>query len=348
MLGCHSDIATVNEPIDESSHYRFPVTIGLNLHQATLEVVTAGDIEGLLRNRILNRFAQEGLPLPAHRQTSDQDVVLRFTQQQVSLDAICPKKVFYMPGRELLEPVFIKRTGERIFTAHMPTVDDSGVRDRVLLDELMNNLDRDIHLFITNFRYGAQMSERRKVAKDGNHPVEKSTTPHPIFRPEQILQRQHGTAAQPISGNSLTVFEEEVWGSLRGLDVGNLYFHALDKRQTWAKPAQAQWLAAGLPRQAYLFETKASKRGADYDAVEVSLFVNWKSLEGICPGYGLYKVGLVVREPVVVERNGLEDRTHTWGGYKIQIRPPLSPKESEEHQLNLINRFIQNFKAENK
>jgi hypothetical protein len=347
VLGCHSDIATVNEPIGEPSHYRFPVTIGLNLHQTVLEVVTAGDTEGLLQNRILTRFTQEGLPLPAHRQASDQDVVLRFTQQQIPLDAICPKKVFYMPRRELLEPVFVKRNGERILTAHMPTVDDSGVRDPLPLDELMNNLDRDTISFITNYNLGVRSRERNQSAQEGINPPKKDLGTEPKLRKEQILQRKHGATEQLPIRNSLTVFEEEVWGSLKGLDVDSIFFPQLSENQVWAKPAQSQWISAGLPLRVYLYETKAYKAGASYDAVEISLKVNWESLEGTCPGYGLYKLGLVVREPVLIERNGLDTRTNTWGSYKIVVRPAVSLKEAEEDQFRLINRFIHDFKMAN-
>lgn len=212
----------------------------------------------------------------------------------------------------------------------------------------MSNLDRDMISFITNYNFGVPSRDRNQSAQGGMNPPGKALGTEPRLRKEQLLQQKHGATGQLPIGNSLTVFEEEVWGSLKGLDVDNIFFPQLSESQSWAKPAQSQWISAGLPLHVYLYETKAYKIGADYDAVEISLKVNWKSLEGICPGYGLYKLGLVVREPVLVERNGLETRANTWGRYRVQIRPPLTPEENQEHQLSLINQFIHEFNAANK
>jgi hypothetical protein len=224
----------------------------------------------------------------------------------------------------------------------MGTVDDSGVRDPVPLDELVSNLDRDIASFLTNFRFGAEFRDWSQATQIRSNPSDSA------FGQDQILHREHGTAEQLRSGMVLTVFQEEVWGSLKGLDVGNLFFPQLSKNQTWAKPAQSRWLLEGLPLHVYHYETNAYKTGTPADAVQVNLIADWQSLEKTCPGYGLYKLGLVLREPVLIERNGLEVRTHTWGSYKVQVRPPLAPGEDEEDQLGLINRFIHDFKTANK
>ena len=103
----------------QSEDYSIPITTGLNIAQTIVEVRTSKAYEGPFREIVKDRFSRAGLTLPRNLQkVSGEGVVLRFTQHQTLLDPICPKNVFYIAQRQLIEPVTILRNSARIIAGH--------------------------------------------------------------------------------------------------------------------------------------------------------------------------------------------------------------------------------------
>ena len=330
----------------QTSEYSIPITTDLNIDQTIVEVQTSKDYEGPLRQRILDRFSQAGLGLPLGPQkVTGQDVTLRFTQLEIPLDPACPKKVFYMARRELIEPVTIKRSNERMVVGHWDVTDASEVRDPVPFEELESSLDRRLGISLYNYQLGKQYSALHKQADDarkGTGRVQEDSTRKEVLESRQVQKLKLGGSNKFVSGGVATLMEEEVWGSLRGLSMDNVYFDAFDKSNPEFTFAREQLLNAEMIPHVLFSEVKDSNRAA-----RLALTLDVQSLESVCQGQVLYKSGLALREKVLIERNGLETWADTWGSYRVQIRPPLTQKELDEEQLQLINLFIHEYRNAN-
>ena len=283
-------------------------------------------------------FSRSGLTLPRNLQkVSGQEGVLRFTQHQTLLDPICPKKVFYVARRELIEPVTIVRNNERIIAGHWDVSDARYVRDPVPLKELESSLGIQLDAVLYNYQLGKQASPLLKPADDSQKGRGKEA-----LQPRQVQTLKMPLSYDLASGEVFTVNEEEVWGSLRGLSMDNVFFGGWAKSYPEFKPTRDQLLKAELIPHDLYSEIKDPK-----SAAKLILTIEVQSLDDMCPGKVLYETGLVLREEVLIERSGIQTWADTWGSYRVQIRPPLAQKELDEDQLQLVNRFIHEYQLAN-
>ena len=332
----------------QTSEYSIPITTGLNIDQTIVEVQTSKVYEGPLQQRIVDRFSQAGLGFPLGPQkATDQDVTLRFTQLEIPLDPACPKKVFYLARRELIEPVTNKRSNERMVVGRWDATDASEVRDPVPFEELESSLDSRLDASLYNYQLGKQSSATHKQTDDarkGNDRVQEDSTRKGALESRQVQQLKWGNSNKFVSDGVATLMEEEVGGSLRELSMDDVYFDAFHKSYPEFKPAREQLLNAEMIPHVLLTEVKDSNRAA-----RLALTLDVQYLESACPGQVLYKSGLALREKVFIERNGLEGLetwADIWGSYRVQIRP-LTQEELDEEQLHLINHFIHEYRNAN-
>jgi hypothetical protein len=308
----------------QSEDYSIPITTDLNIAQTIVEVRTSKDHEGPFREIIKDRFSRAGLTLPGDlRKVSGEEVVLRFTQHQTLLDPICPKKVFYIAQRQLIEPVTIVRNNERIIAGHWDVSDARYVRDPVPLKELESSLGAQLDAVLYNYQLGKQASPLLKLPDDSQKGAGKEA-----LQPRQVQSVKLAPSYDFASNDVFTVTEEEMWGSLRGLSIDNVYFDQLDKSYPEFKPARDQLLKAELVPPVLYSEIKDPERAARLD-----LTMEVQSLNGTCPGKVLYKLRFALHEGVIIERNGIQTWADTWGSYRVQIRPSLSQRELDEDQL---------------
>jgi hypothetical protein len=331
-------ISSATNASGQSGDYSIPVTTDLNIEQTIVEIRASKDHEGLFREIIKDRFSRAGLTLPGDlRKVSGEEVVLRFTQHQTLLDPICPKKVFYIAQRQLIEPVTIVRNNEQIIAGHWDVSGEREVRAPVPLKELESSLGVQLDAVLYNYQLGKQASALLKPADDSQKGAGKEA-----LQPRQVQSVKLAPSYDLASNDVFTVTEEEMWGSLRGLSMDNVYFDQLDKSYPEFKPTRDQLLKAELVPHVFHSEIKDPKRAA-----RLNLTMEVQSLNGMCPGKVLYKLRFALHERVIIERNGLRTWADTWGSYRVQIRPPLAQKELDEDQLQLVNRFIHEYQLAN-
>jgi len=184
---------------------------------------------------------------------------------------------------------------------------------------------------------GKQASPLLKPADDSRKETGKEA-----LKARQVQCEKLAPSYDFASNDVFTVTGEEIWGSLSGLSLDNVYFGWFDESYPELKPTRDQFLKAELVPQVLYSEIKAPKRAARLD-----LTMEVQSLNGMCPGKVLYKLGLALHERVIIERSGLQTWADTWGSYRVQIRLPLAQKELDEDQLQLINRFIHEYQLAN-
>ena len=333
-------------PNGQSGEYSIPTTTGLKIEQTVVELLTSKNNEGSLRKRIADRFSQAGLPVLSDSQKiTGQDVTLRFTQQEIPLDPTCPKKVFYMARRELIEPVTIKRSDERIIVGHWDVANEPEIRDPVPIVELESNLDRQLGTFLYNYQLGKNTSalyEQTDDIRNRAGGTRKDSTHNDALQPRKVQRQRFAPSYDHLSGDTFIVMEEEVWGSLRGLSMENVFFDKWDKSYTGFRPMRDQLLKAQLVPRVLFSEVKDPQ-----SAAKLVLTMEMQPLNDMCPGNVLYKSGLALREQVFIERNGIQTWADSWGSYRVEIRRPLSEKEFDNEQLRLISQFITDYYVAN-
>ena len=321
--------------VKETESYTIPISANLDIERTSVEIKSSKEAEQRLRELITNRFLQAGLADPFRiERTSNADAILRFTQQLVPVDVICPGKVFYFAQRELVEPVSVLRNNERMIAPHWGTFPRSEIRDPVPLGEMLENLDSLIATFIYNYKLGKAVTtfpshalHRRQAS---NH-----TAANQRNLPHEVRVFYGDTIAQT---GALTVLQEEIWGSLHDLDLRAIYFPQGAEHYSEYKTLQSELVKAGIQLLTSPLETvDASNAGKLYVVQEIEPLP-------ICAGNVLYRSGIILREKVVVERNELETWADTWGTYQVQIRPSLTESEISEDQVHLIRLFIDDWR----
>jgi hypothetical protein len=219
------------------------------------------------------------------------------------------------------------------------------IRDPVPIEELESNLDWQLGTFLYNYQLGKNYSALHEQADDirkGADRTQKDSTHNDALQPRKVQKQRFAPAHELVSGDTFIVMEEEVWGSLRGLSMDNVFFDKWDKSYTRFRPMRDQLLKAQLVPRVLFSEVKDPQ-----SAAKLVLTMEMQPLNDMCPGNVLYKSGLALREQVLIERNGLQTWADSWGSYRVEIRRALSQKEFDDDQQRLISQFINDYYVAN-
>jgi hypothetical protein len=310
--------------------HSIPVTKDLDMGQVAIEVEGTNRFNDVLQKQLEERFSKSGIPVaPLPLRSGSTNVTLRFTQKEIPLEPSCPLKVFYIARRELIEPVRIKRNNQLIALGHWDHVTAQEVRSPLPLVELSKSLNDQIDGFLRNYALGNSLGSGVGKQKE----LESNTV-----RIKKVPQNSHIERA--LGDHVKTVLNWEVWSELDHLNLDQLFWGQGDDSYTEYKTAKHRLRSAGIT-----LHTRPGETSVPESASKLIFTLNLFPLGDECPGYVVYKLGLVISELVLLDRNGVEKWADTWGSYRVQVRPALTMKDMEQDQLQLIDRFIHDYKA---
>ena len=329
-------LCAVSNGICETT-YSLPVATNLDLNRVVIEFDSAHELREAFRAQTAATFARFGVVLPpAAFSAEGKDFTLKFTEKQISLEPHCSGKVYYIARRELVEPVYIQRNGKLIVLNHWDTArtyDMSNPRSRA---ELLESLDAQLGQFLVFYMAG---NPQAPSSKGLDTPMVSSDMASEGSKPNAAETIE----GQPSNGKAIkTVLFWEEWNSLDRLDLDQLYWLQQDEALfPHYKLVAERFLRDGIT----LRDTWPDKMRKSSVPSQLIFTIKSIALGEECPGYVVYTVGVALREPVLIKRNSLEHLADTWGTFRVQVRPAVTPEEMEQDLLRLADRVLLELKA---
>lgn len=298
-----------------------PTTAGLDFDQVNFVVVAQPEHRERLYSRALRQLRESGIYKEGSGHGTKKSATLTLTLKPEQ--DTCPGKVLYAPSLMLREEVIVERNGVSMQDvtwsskrAPYPVLPPS-------IQEIEAELDGLIAGFIVNYKMGNPTVSSQKELGEAGEPKNGSKKPAPGVNSSSTL----------MSGLSSDA-------SLRGLSLENVNF------VLWAGASTKALNARVIKRAAKAGLKLVAKSNAKTPAT-LTLRLDHRSLDEVCPGKFLYEASFELVEQVKIKRNPATFIwSTTWSKHKTYITDQVSLKQLETDADEFVDQFAASYKRE--
>jgi len=322
--GCLLSVVTLTMASHEGSDFAkaaggIPTTERLDLRQVSFLVTAQPEFQDRLYTRAIKQLREANISWPESDPATEKSATLKLMLKPEPLEALCPGKVLYAPSFMLIEEVIVERTAEVIKDSTWSSTKAIHVREPLTSEEIENDLDGFISRFIDNFRMGNPTVSPGTKRLQKNRSSEKAAP----------TRSMGGDVSSGIRNVSLKGLKLEAVNFL--LSAGASY-----------KPLYSRAMELASKEGIKLAFRPNAKTPAT-----LTLTLDSRPLDEVCPGKVLYEASLELVEEVKIRRNSsVYLWTTTWSRRNVQVTEPVSTNKLEADMNGLLGQFIASYKLD--